>query len=36
VNRKEYGVSFDPPVNPIDDAIQVQWDMSIGEPKPAK
>jgi len=36
VNRKEYGVSFDPSVNPIDDAIQVQWDMSIGEPKPAK
>jgi len=36
VNRKEYGVSYNPPVNPIEDAVQVQWDMSIGEPKPAK
>ncbi len=36
INRKEFGVSFNPPVNPIEDAVQVQWDMSIKEPAPAK
>jgi len=36
INRKEFGVSFNPPVNPIDDAVLVQWDMSIKEPAPAK
>lgn len=35
VNRMEYGVSFNPPVNPIEDEITVQWDMSIKEPTPA-
>lgn len=34
VNRMEYGVSFNPPVNPIEDEIAVQWDMSIKEPTP--
>ena len=36
INRTEFGVSFNPPVNPIEDAVQVQWDMSIKEPAPAK
>jgi polyisoprenoid-binding protein YceI len=36
VLRKDYGVSFDPPVNPIENEVQVQWDMSIKEPAPAK
>ena len=36
VNRMEYGVSFNPPVNPIEDEVTVQWDMSIREPTPAK
>ncbi|MBL0170647.1 MAG: YceI family protein [Gemmatimonadaceae bacterium] len=36
VLRKEYGVSFDPPVNPIENEVQVQWDFSIKEPPPAK
>ena len=34
-NRKDYGVAFDSPVNPIENAVQVQWDMAISEPKPA-
>lgn len=29
LNRKDYGVSFDPPVNPIKNEVQVQWDISI-------
>lgn len=32
--RKDFGVSFDPPVNPIENEVQVQWDMSIKEPQP--
>jgi polyisoprenoid-binding protein YceI len=35
INRKDYGIAFDSPVNPIENAVQVQWDMAIGEPKPA-
>ena len=34
--RKDYGVSFDPPVNPVANEVQVQWDFSIKEPAPAK
>lgn len=30
--RKDFGVSFDSPVNPIENEVQVQWDMSIKEP----
>lgn len=36
VLRKDFGVSFDPPVNPIENEVQVQWDFSIKEPAPAK
>jgi polyisoprenoid-binding protein YceI len=35
INRKDYGVAFDSPVNPIENEVQVQWDMAISEPKPA-
>ena len=35
INRKDYGVAFDSPVNPIENDVQVQWDMAISEPKPA-
>jgi polyisoprenoid-binding protein YceI len=34
--RKDYGVGFDPPLNPIENEVQVQWDFSIKEPAPAK
>lgn len=34
IKRKDFGVSFDPPVNPIEDEVQVQWDMSLKEPTP--
>ena len=30
--RKDFGVSFDPPINPIENEVQVQWDFSIKEP----
>ncbi len=36
VLRKEYGVSFDPPINPVENEVQVQWDFSIKEPTPSK
>lgn len=36
IMRKDFGVSFDPPVNPIENEVQVQWDFSIKEPAPAK
>jgi polyisoprenoid-binding protein YceI len=36
VKRKDFGVSFDPPVNPIENDVRVQWDMSLKEPEPAK
>ncbi|WP_310571564.1 YceI family protein [Gemmatimonas sp.] len=35
INRKDYGVAFDSAVNPIENEVQVQWDMAISEPKPA-
>ena len=38
VKRMEYGVSYNSALNPIEDEITVQWDMSIKEltPAPAK
>ena len=30
--RKDFGVSYDPPVNPIENEVQVQWDISLKEP----
>jgi polyisoprenoid-binding protein YceI len=36
VNRKEYGVAYNSVVNPIEDAVQVQWDIALREPAPAK
>ncbi len=33
--RKDYGVSYDPAVNPIENEVQVQWDISLKEPAPA-
>jgi polyisoprenoid-binding protein YceI len=33
--RKDFGISFDPPVNPIENEVQVQWDISLKEPAPA-
>ena len=35
INRKDYGVAYDSAVNPIQNEVQVQWDMAISEPKPA-
>ncbi len=36
INRKDFGVAYNSTVNPIEDAVQVQWDMSLKEPAPAK
>ncbi|WP_411279712.1 YceI family protein [Gemmatimonas sp.] len=35
INRKDYGVAYDSSINPIENEVQVQWDMAISEPKPA-
>lgn len=35
VNRKDFGVSYNSAVNPIDDEVQVQWDFSIKAPAAA-
>jgi len=35
INRKDYGVAYDSSVNPIENEVQVQWDMAISEPNPA-
>ncbi len=35
INRKDYGVAYDSAVNPIENEVQIQWDMAIAEPKPA-
>lgn len=34
--RKDFGVSYDPAVNPIENEVQVQWDIALKEPAPAK
>ena len=34
--RKDFGVSYDPAVNPIENEVQVQWDIALKEPVPAK
>jgi len=34
IDRKDYGVAYDSSVNPIENEVQVQWDMAISEPKP--
>ncbi|WP_306520442.1 YceI family protein [Gemmatimonas sp.] len=36
VLRKDFGVSYDPAVNPIENEVQVQWDIALKEPAPAK
>jgi polyisoprenoid-binding protein YceI len=37
LKRKDFGLSFDPPINPIENEVKVQWDFSIKEPPaPAK
>ena len=33
--RKDFGVSYDPAVNPIENEVQVQWDFAPKEPSPA-
>ena len=35
IDRKDYGVAYDSSVNPIENEVQVQWDMALSEPKPA-
>lgn len=35
INRKDFGVSYDAMVNPIEDEVAVQWDISLKEPAPA-
>jgi polyisoprenoid-binding protein YceI len=34
VSRKEYGVSFNSPMNPIEDMVAVQFDFHVREPRP--
>jgi polyisoprenoid-binding protein YceI len=34
INRQDYGVSYDSKVNPIQNEVQVQWDIALAEPKP--
>ncbi len=34
--RRDYGVSYDSTMNPIENEVQVQWDFAIKEPAPAK
>jgi polyisoprenoid-binding protein YceI len=36
LNRKDFGVSYDSAVNPIENAVQVQWDIVLKAPAPAK
>ncbi|WP_396204695.1 YceI family protein [Gemmatimonas sp.] len=36
INRQDYGVSYDSKLNPIQNDVQVQWDIALSEPKPAK
>jgi polyisoprenoid-binding protein YceI len=33
--RKDFGVSYDPAVNPIENEVQVQWDISLKQPETA-
>ena len=35
INRQDYGVSYDSKLNPIQNEVQVQWDIALSEPKPA-
>jgi len=35
INRLDYGVSYDSKLNPIQNEVQVQWDIALSEPKPA-
>lgn len=35
MNRKDYGIAYDSFINPIQNEVQVQWDMALAEPKPA-
>jgi polyisoprenoid-binding protein YceI len=34
--RKDFGITYDAMVNPIENEVQVQWDIAIKEPAPAK
>ena len=36
LNRKDFGVSYDSTVNPIENEVQVQWDIVLKAPAPAK
>lgn len=36
INRKEYSLSYDSNVNPIKDAVTVQWDFAISDPAARK
>jgi polyisoprenoid-binding protein YceI len=36
LNRKDFGVSYDSTVNPIENEVQVQWDLVLKAPAPAK
>ncbi len=36
LNRKEYGIAYDSRVNPIKDAVTVQWDFAVNDPAAAK
>lgn len=35
INRFDYGVNYDSKLNPIQNEVQVQWDIALSEPKPA-
>lgn len=34
--RKDFGVTYDSAVNPIENEVQVQWDIALKEPEPVK
>jgi polyisoprenoid-binding protein YceI len=34
LNRKDYGIAYDSAVNPIENEVQVQWDIALKQPTP--
>lgn len=35
IMRKDFGIAYDSKLNPIQNEVQVQWDIALSEPKPA-
>jgi len=36
IKREDYGIAYNSKLNPIQNEVQVQWDIALSEPKPAK